>query len=103
MNFTCVFFGVVFIAAGILFALGKGHIHLAAWKTMPQQEKDKIRIQPLCRNIGEMMILSGVIFLLKGLWAGFENPWFVVSMILWLFIAGFDVWYITKSDRYYNK
>lgn len=103
MKFTCIFFGILFIAAGILFALGKGHIHIAAWKSMTQQEREKIRIRPLCRNIGEVIALSGIIFLLKGLWSGFENQWFVVSMTVWLIIAGFDVRYIAKSSRYYNK
>lgn len=103
MNFTCVFFGILFMVAGILFSLGKGHIHLAAWKNMPQQEKNQIRIQPLCRNIGAIITLSGIIFLTKGLWTGLENHWFVVSMVTWLFLAGLDVWYITKSSRYYNK
>ena len=103
MNVICVFFGTLFLAAGMLFASGRGHIHLAAWKNMPLQEKKKIRIQPLCRNIGGVMALSGMIFLLKGLWPGFENQWFVVSMVIWFLIAGLDVWYITKSNRYSNK
>lgn len=67
---------------------------------MPQSEKEKIKIIPLCRNIGEVIALSGIIFLLKGLWPGFENHWFVAAMIAWLVIAGFDVWYIGKSNRY---
>ena len=52
MKFICVVLGVLFVAAGISFALGKGHIHLAAWKRMSRQEQDRIRIGPLCLNIG---------------------------------------------------
>lgn len=103
MNFICLFFGAIFMMVGILFALGKGHIHLTAWKNMPQQEKDKIRIQPLCQNIGEIITLNGIIFLIKGMWPGFERHWFAVSMIAWLMIAGFDVWYITKINGYCSK
>lgn len=103
MDFTCIFLGTLFIAAGILFALGKVHVHLAAWKHMSPREKDKIDIHPLCRNIGAVIALSGMVFLLKGLWSGFENRWFSVCMIVWLLGAGLDVWYITKSRRYYNK
>lgn len=103
MDLTCVFFGVLFIIGGFWFACGKGHVHLSAWKNMPQEEKDKIKINPLCRNIGEVIALNGIIFLTKGLWSGFESPWFVVAMIAWLIVAGFDVWYITKSSRYHNK
>lgn len=103
MNFTCIFFGVIFTVAGIAFACGKIHIHMAAWKSMPPEEKDKIKIEPLCRNIGEIIALSGIIFLLKGFWSGFTEHWFVAAMIAWLVIAGFDVWHIGKSDRYRNK
>ena len=33
----------------------------------------------------------------------FENHWFVTAMIAWFIVAGFDLWYIEKSDRYYKK
>ena len=103
MNLTCIFFGVIFTIAGFMFACGKGHIHLSSWKNMTQEEKEKIKIVPLCRNIGEVIALNGLIFLLKGLWPGFENLWFVTAMIAWFIVAGFDLWYIEKSDRYYKK
>ena len=103
MDFTCIFFGVLFTIAGFLFVCGKGYIHLSAWKNMPQEEKDKIKIIPLCRNIGEVIALNGIIFLMKGLWSGFSNHWFVCAMTAWLIVAGFDVWYIGKSNRYRNQ
>ena len=102
MDYTCIFFGVLFTIAGVVFAFGKGHIYLSAWKNMPKEEKEKIRITPLCRNIGEVIALNGIIFLMKGLWAGFSNHWFVCAMIAWLVVAGLDVWYISKSNRYRN-
>lgn len=67
MNYTCIFFGCLFIAMGLIFALGKWHIHLKAWKNMPQKEKDKIDILPLCRNIGDVIMLNGILFLTKGM------------------------------------
>lgn len=100
MDFTCIFFGIIFVAAGIVFFLGKGHIHLSAWKTMPQEEKEKLNIVLLCRNIGTVIGLSGLIFLAKGLLPG---RWFVLAMIGWLLIAGLDVWYIGKSSRYRSR
>lgn len=103
MDFVCIFFGIVFIGAGFIFACGKGHIYLSAWKSMPQEEKEKINIVPLCRNVGEMIALSGIIFLVKGLWSDFTNHWFIIAIVIWLIIAGVDVWYINKSDRYYFK
>lgn len=88
---------------GIVFATGNGHPHLSAWRNMPPEEKEKIAIVPLCRNIGEIIALNGIIFLLKGLWAGFSDHWFVGAMVAWMIIAGFDVWYIEKSQRYRKK
>ena len=70
---------------------------------MPQEEKEKIKIIPLCRNIGEVIMLNGIIFLIKGFWAGFSNHGFVGAMIAWLIVAGLDIWCIGKSDRYRNK
>lgn len=102
MNVTCIVFGTLFCIAGIVFACGKGHIHLSAWKAMPSEEREKIKIGPLCRNVGEVIALSGIIFLSKGLWSGFSEHWFVCAMIAWLVVAGFDVWHIGKSSRYRN-
>lgn len=100
MDFICIFFGILFTIAGFLFFFGKAHIHLSAWKNMPQEEKDKIKILPLCRNIGKVIILSGILFLVKGFWTNFSNHWFVAFMVAWLIVAGLDVWYITRSKRY---
>ncbi len=66
MDFTCIFFGFLFTFAGLWFAFGKGYLHLSLWKNMPQKEKDKLRIVPLCRNIGGIITLNGIIFLVKG-------------------------------------
>jgi hypothetical protein len=103
MDWTCILFGVLFIAAGVLFAWGKLHHRFSAWKNMPEREKEKIRIRPLCRNIGGMIALSGILFCVKGVWSGFKNHWFVLAMVLWLILAGFDVWYISKSGGYYKE
>ncbi len=103
MDFTCLFFGALFTAAGLLFACGKGHIHLSAWKAMPQAEKDKIKIRPLCRNIGGAIALNGLIFLARGIWPESGRSWFVAAMVLWLIVAGLDLWYISKSGRYRSK
>lgn len=100
MDLTCIIFGVLFTVAGVVFACGRGHIHLSVWKNMPQKEKEKINIVPLCRNIGEVIALSGVIFLIKGFWSSYVERWFTAAMIVWMLLAGFDVWYIGKSDRY---
>ena len=100
MNITCIIFGTAFVIVGVLFALGKVHPRLSAWKNMSQEEKEKINIIPLCRNIGEVILLSGIIFLLNGFLISFQEHWFTGAMIAWLIFAGLDVWFIGKSKRY---
>ena len=51
MNGACLFLGILFLAAGIYFYSGKAVNHITAWKTMPEEEKRKIHIRPLCRNV----------------------------------------------------
>lgn len=42
MDFTCIFFGVLFTVAGFVFACGKGHIHLWKCQEMCSRETPKI-------------------------------------------------------------
>ena len=100
MDFSAIFFGLLFTVGGALFAAGKVHPYLSAWKNMPPEEQEQIQIEPLCRNIGEIILLSGIIFLLDGLWPPFRNHWFTGAMIAWLLVAGADVYFISKSSRY---
>ena len=100
MNFTCIFFGIIFLFAGILFAAGKLHRHIVAWKNMPSEEKRRIRIIPLCKNIGSIIALSGVIFLISGFWQGFRDRLFSISIIGWLILAGIDLFLIEKKHWY---
>ena len=86
MDYTCISFGILFTMGGFVFATGNGHTHLPAWKNMAPEEKEKIAIVPLCRNIGEIIALNGIIFLLKGLWTGFSDHWFVGAMVAWMII-----------------
>ena len=103
MDFVCLLFGVLFFAAGGLFYGGKGHIHLAVWKQMSNEEKERILIRPLCRNIGTMILLCAAIFLAGGVWTFFKHHLFVFAMIGWMIVSGLDVLYIGKSKRYQRK
>ena len=100
MNYTCIFFGAMFFITGVLFAKGRLHDYINAWKYMPDKEKQCIKIRPLCRNIGSVISLSGIIFLLKGLINGFGDRLFVSTMILWLVISGIDIYFIEKKHIY---
>ena len=100
MYLTYVCFGVLFLGAGLLFAAGKLHLHLTAWKQMTPEEKRDIRIRPLCRNIGGMIALCGLLFLLAGLWPAFRVHGFVWAMLLWMAAAAVDFYRIGKSPHY---
>ena len=100
LNIGAIFFGILFITVGLLFATGRIHSRMSIWKQMPEDEKKKINIVPLCRNIGEVILLSGILFLMDGVWPDFQEHWFTAAMIAWLIVAGLDVWFICKSDRY---
>ncbi len=103
MNGTCIIFGLLFLTAGILFFCGKIHGRLSLWENMPENERQNIKIRPLCRNIGFLIALSGILFLTAGVFAWFLNYVFVWAMIGWMVTAGLDVLYIGKSRRYQVK
>lgn len=100
MNITSLIFGILFLVFGALLACGKIHRKMNFWKQMPEKEKSRINIRLLCLNIGEVIMLDGLILVLKGVLPAFSSNWFVISIVAWIMIAGFDVWYITKSDKY---
>ena len=103
MDITCIVFGTVFCIAGFLLAIGKLHNYIAAWKNTPEEEKEKIKIKELCRNIGSVIFLSGIVFLINGFSPYFREHWFVGTMIAWLVFAGIDLLFIFKSKHYEVK
>ncbi len=103
MNLTCVLFGVLFLAAGFIFFIGKGPQLISAWRNMPEEEKATIHIKPLCHNVGFMFALCGVIFLAGGFSPFFKDNFFVFGMIAWFVLCGVDFFHISKSPRYQDK
>ncbi len=100
MNATCLIFGILFLVAGIVFFVGKFHIHMSAWKKMPEDEKATVNIKPLCHNIGLVIMLCGVIFLASGIWSSFKTNFFTWFMIGWMVVCVADLVYIDKGKRY---
>ncbi len=103
MNLFDLIFGVIFLVLGIVFGFTKSYTHLKAWKAMPEKDRAKVKIVPLCRNVGGMIALAGILFLLKGAISGYGDRAFVITMVAWLVLAGIDVAFITKSKRYRNE
>jgi len=97
---VCVVFGSIFVVIGAMFFDGLALRWVEGWQTMPAEEKEKIQIKPLCRNIGTAIILAGGIILAAGLFPAFADAGFRWAMVGWLVLCGLDVFYIGKSGRY---
>ena len=100
MDIPCIIFGVSFIIFGVLVMTGKLHLFVKSWKNMSDEEKKSLKIKSICLNIGGVIVLSGIIFLISGLIEVFRAQFFLISMIVWIVLAGIDVIYILKSKRY---
>ena len=103
MNIACLIFGVLFTLIGFFFAIGKVHIFFNVWKKMPDEEKEKIKIVPLCINIGVLIFASGLLFLVSGIIQTFREKWFLISMIVWMVLAVIDAIFISKSKYFKNR
>ena len=103
MNITCIIFGILFIAIGILFFIGKAHEHIESYNRMTEVEKANIKIEALCRNVGIVIGLAGGGFLIAGFVPIFASKFFIWYMIAWFVGAGVDARFISKSEYYKNN
>ena len=100
MNLNCIVFGLIFLVVGIVFFIGVGPNWIKAWRDMPKEEKNKIHMDELSKNIGCVFLVASGIFLISGFNPGFKNAAFVWCMIAWFVLTGIDVAFIAKSNRY---
>lgn len=103
MDYISIVFGILFCIEGFLLAIGKIHLFSKAWKSTPVEEKEKIDIKGLCRNVGEVIILAGLIFLINGLWPTFREKAFTIAIIAWVVVCLIDLAFIYKGHRYQKK
>ncbi len=103
MNWACLAIGIIIIALGAVTFAGKFHIFFREWKRMPEDEKRKIRIKPLCRNIGAAIMICGAIILCAAFSSFFIEKMFSWFMLAWFVLCAADLWWIAKSGRYVNK
>ncbi len=103
MKVICVVSGILFFLLGLLLFIGKLHPHLDLWKKLSKEDQEKIRIIPLCRNMGAMICLCGLIFFVSGMfWTAGMSRIFIWLMIAWFVLSGIDVYWIQTSNRYQN-
>lgn len=102
LNMTCLVFGALFLATGLVLFFGKGYTRLSVWKKMSDEERGAIRILPLCRNLGLMIGLCGLLFAAAGLSDAFKARAFTFCIIGWFGLCCADIVFIEKSRRYKN-
>lgn len=103
MNITCIVFGILFLIAGFVFSIGKGHEHLEGWQKMTAEEKANIQIVPLCKNAGVVIGLAGVGFLIAGFFPVFADRFFICYMVAWFVGTGLDIRAISKGKYTTNN
>lgn len=96
----CIVFGAAFLVLGILFYVGKAMFLIPGWTQMTKQEKVEIRIVPLCKNVGSLIALSGIILLCGAAFPGFMETGLRWAMIGWLVLCVLNLLFISRSGRY---
>ncbi len=100
MNLYCIIFGFGFLIYGIGLALGKAPKMIKALREMPEEEKSKLRIDLLGKNMACVFLSAAIIFILSGFSSAFKDAAFIWCMVAWLVGTGLDIAYISKSNRY---
>lgn len=103
MAIVCLILAGVFLLVACAFFMQIAPNWIQQYRTMPEQEKRKIRIGPLSRNIGLIFLLAAIIFAVAGISPYFKEKLFRWFMIGWMVLTGFDVYFIGKSKRYKNQ
>ncbi|HMM06919.1 MAG TPA: DUF3784 domain-containing protein [Clostridiales bacterium] len=103
MNLYCIVFGCIFLVVGVAFFIGIGPNWIKAWRELPPEEKSKVRMDKLSKNIGCIFLIASAIFLISGFSPEFLNAAFVWCMIFWFVLTGLDVAFIAKSKKYKSE
>ena len=100
MNLFCILLGIALIVVSYLFWIGKGVKYIRAWEETPIEEKNKVNIGKVGRNIACIFALGSVIFIITGFSPTFKEKAFVWSMIGYLILIGADVYHMGKFKCY---
>ncbi len=103
MNWACLFVGIIILCVGAVTFAGKFHTLFKEWRSMPEDEKRKIHIKPLCHNIGAAIMVCGAVILCAAFSSFFLQKMFSWCMLGWFVLAAADVWFISRSKRYMDK
>ena len=96
---TCSVIGLIFVILGIYLLTGRGSFLLAGYNTMSESEKSKYNAEALCKFMGKIVLIVGVLTFFLGI----ENiiNWFVwVYSVIVIGLAIFAGVYTNKSARF---
>lgn len=93
--------GILFLAGGAFFFSGSAIPRMKGWKALSDEEKRKIRVGALGKNVGIVLSAAGILFELAACFRPFREQAFLWSIIFWLILTGMDVYDMEKSKRYY--
>ncbi len=103
MNITCIAFGGVLLIFGVLFFVTKLYRLFPFWKKMSFEERAKLNMKAISRNIGVMICVCALILLAAGLWEFFYTKVFIWAMILWFVAVVMDAILIATKKKYLNS
>lgn len=70
---------------------------------MSPEQRSKVNIKPLCRNIGTAISIVGVILIVAGLWEFFLSEIFLWAMLAWAVYVVIDFCYIMKNNSFQKE
>ncbi|MCD8294494.1 MAG: DUF3784 domain-containing protein [Clostridia bacterium] len=103
ISWACLAVGIVILVIGAVTFAGRFHTLFKDWKRMPEEEKRKIHIKPLCHNIGAAIMVCGALILAAAFSSFFLQKMFSWFMLGWFILAAADIWFISRSKRYMDK
>ncbi|MCL1835685.1 MAG: DUF3784 domain-containing protein [Oscillospiraceae bacterium] len=96
----CYMAAAMLLVVGVAFLTGKAPVFIKAYRLMPEEEKEKINIKPLCRNLSAAFLIAAAIFGAAGYSEVFRLIYFKWAVVGWLALCCADIAYIGKSKRY---
>ncbi len=92
--------GILILAGGVYFMTGRAMGRVSGWQALSEAEKAAINIRPLCMNIGGMIAICGIIFLITGINDDFKERFFMWAMLIWMAASVINVYIIEKKQLY---
>ena len=98
---TCGAIGLLIIIMSVFLLSGRGAFLLAGLNTMSKSEKEKYDIPSLCKFMGKVLLVVGVLTLLVGIEYLYAFWWFwLIWGILFIGITVFAIIYVNTGNRF---